>query len=413
MKRDLIIKLATAAVLYLLLPASLTAAELEIQLRTSGQTGKLEIRETLTVNYFDLGKLAGLLGGSLGWEIPAERITWDLEGVLLSFEDRLSFFTVGENRYQLVDCCLIDGGQFLVPVQLAVEFLPRLFPERFSFSKLENRLVDKGGKKTASWVDSRKPKAAAVRLKKPKTGGTAGDLSDFRIHTVVIDPGHGGKDPGALGRRYKLQEKEIVLEISRKVAEKLKKKSKLKVILTRSKDNFIQLGQRGRIANEKGAGLFVSIHVNAQKSSRVRGTSTYFLDAARTDEERATAMLENASLKYEVEQIDTERLDEVNLILQDMAQNEFLRESQELSSYIHRELVKRLDIPDNGVRQAGFAVLRGAFMPVALVETAYISNPGDEKLLRSKKFRDKAAEAISRGILAYIEQYHKKLASGM
>ena len=187
----------------------------------------------------------------------------------------------------------------------------------------------------------------------------------------------------------------------------------MKVILTRSKDNFIQLGQRGRIANEKGAGLFVSIHVNAQKSSRVRGTSTYFLDAARTDEERATAMLENASLKYEVEQIDTERLDEVNLILQDMAQNEFLRESQELSSYIHRELVKRLDIPDKGVRQAGFAVLRGAFMPAALVETAYISNPGDEKLLRSKKFRDKAAEAISRGILAYIEQYHKKLASGM
>ena len=90
-----------------------------------------------------------------------------------------------------------------------------------------------------------------------------------------------------------------------------------------------------------------------------------------------------------------------------------MRESQELSSYIHRELVKRLDIPDKGVRQAGFAVLRGAFMPAALVETAYISNPGDEKLLRSKKFRDKAAEAISRGILAYIEQYHKKLASGM
>ena len=413
MKRNLIINLVTAAVLYLLLPTLLTAAELEIQVRASGQTRRLEIRETLTVNYFDLGKLAGLLGGSLGWEIPAERITWNLEGVLLCFEDRMSFFTVGENRYQLVDCCFIDRGQFLVPVQLAVEFLPRLFPERFSFNKLENRLVDKEARKTASRADPRKPKVAADRPKKPKSGGTAGDLSDFRIHTVIIDPGHGGRDPGALGRRYKLQEKEIVLEISKKVSEKLKKKSKLKVILTRSKDKFIQLRRRGRIANEKGAGLFVSIHVNAQKSSRVRGTSTYFLDAAKTDEERATAMLENASLKYEVKQIDAERLDEVNLILQDMAQNEFLRESQELSAYIQRELVKRLDIPDKGIRQANFAVLRGAFMPAALVETAYISNTMDEKLLRSKKFREKAAEAISRGILAYIEQYHKKLASGM
>jgi len=408
-------KLAAAAVFWLLLPAWLAAEGFEIRVRESGKSGRLEIEETPTANYLDLRELAGLVGGRLGWEIPAERITWRLEGVSLTFEDRLAFFTAGRKRYQLVDRCLLDGGRFLVPVQLAVEFLPRLFPARFSFNKLEDRLVDKGSKKTLLRAEPGKPKAAPGRAKKPKSGGTAADVSSFRIHTVVIDPGHGGKDPGTLGRKYKINEKDIVLEISRKVAEKIKKRSKLKVILTRSADKYVPLGRRGRIANDNGAGLFISIHVNASKSSRIRGTSTFFLDAAKTDEDRATAMLENAALKYEVEQIDVERLDEVNLILQDMAQNEYLRESQKLSSYIHQQLVKYLKIPSwgRGVRQANFEVLRGAFMPAALVEVAFISNVNEEKLLRTKKFREKAAEAISRGVLAYIEQYHKKLASGM
>ncbi len=411
MNRNFSTKLVTAAILVLLLPAGLIAEEFKIQTRPSGSTANLEILETPTANHLDLRELAAVVGGGLGWEIPAERITWVLDGVPLTFEDRLAFFTSGEKSYQLVAGCRIHAGRFLVPVQLAVEFLPRLFPERFSFNKLENRLVDKGSKKSSPGVDSGKPKAAPGRPKKLKPA-TAGDLSSFRIHTVVIDPGHGGKDPGALGRRYRLKEKDIVLDISRQVAEKLKKKSKMQIILTRSSDNYIPLGSRGRIANDNGAGLFVSIHINSSTKSGTRGTSTYFLDAAKTDEERATAMLENASLKYEVDQIDAERLDEVNLILQDMAQNEFLRESQELSTYIQRELVKQLNILDKGVRQANFAVLRGAYMPAALVETAYISNANDEKLLHTKKFREKAAEAISSGILAYIKQYHKKLASG-
>ncbi|MBN2289099.1 MAG: N-acetylmuramoyl-L-alanine amidase [Candidatus Glassbacteria bacterium] len=404
MSRILTVRLTliAVAVLSCRLPLRLAAGEFEVQFRSSGRTVKLELIEAGAVSCLDLGALAGLVGGELRWEIPAERITWTVEGVPLRFEDRLSFFTSAGKSFQLVGCCLVDRGRFLVPAQLAVEFLPGFFPERFAFNKLENRLVDKSAG------------SPAARPVKPGAGTPTTDPSDFRINTVVIDPGHGGKDPGALGRKYKLQEKDVVLDISRKVAGILNKKSKLKVLLTRDSDEYIYFERRGKIANESGAGLFVSIHANASKKSSICGTSTFFLDAAKTDEDRATAMLENASLKYEVEQIDTERLDEVNLILQDMAQNEYLRESYELSTCIHQQLVGLLKIPawGRGVRQANFAVLRGAFMPAALVEVAFISNAAEEKLLRSKKFREKAAEAIAAGILAYIERYHKKLVSG-
>jgi N-acetylmuramoyl-L-alanine amidase len=183
------------------------------------------------------------------------------------------------------------------------------------------------------------------------------------------------------------------------------------VILTRESDVFVPLQKRGELANRNSAKLFVSIHCNAMAKRNVRGTSTYFLDAAKTDEERATAMLENEALKHEEENPGSKNPDEVNLILQDMAQNEFLRESKDLSAFIHGQL-KQLDLPDRGIKQAGFAVLKGAFMPAALVETAYISNSQDEGLLRGRDFRDRVAEAIAGGILKYIEQYHRKLASG-
>ncbi|MEA2063448.1 MAG: N-acetylmuramoyl-L-alanine amidase [Gemmatimonadota bacterium] len=403
------------SLLWLLMPCALDAGEFNIQLAGSGKSKPLEIHSTVEANYLDLKELASCLpGGSLAWEVPTERITWVLDGVSLTFEDRLAFFTANGSSCQLVACCMVSGGGFLVPVQLAVEYLPRFFPERFSYNKLENRLKDGGSIEVASRKLPQGKGQVAAPVKRGKPGGVVSHLGDYRIRTVVIDPGHGGRDPGALSRRYKKHEKDLVLDISKRVVARLKRKSKLKVVLTRSSDKYIPLGRRGRIANENKAGLFVSIHVNAGKSSRTRGTSTFFLDAAKTNEDRATAMLENASQKYEIEQVDTERLDEVNLILQDLAQNEFLRESYELSTYIHRELMKRCKLPawGRGVRQANFAVLRGAFMPAALVETAFISNPTDEKSLNTKKFREKAAEAISTGILAYIDHYHKKLVSG-
>lgn len=375
----------------------------------SRQVRELAVHQEPGADCLELGELARALGGSLAWERPGERLTWTLDGRTLAFEDRMAFITAGEQSWQLVAPCRLEGGRFLVPLQLAVECLPRLWPERFSFSKTEDRLVDRGGQPEAA-AQARKPAAPTAP---PAAVPVRGDGGSYRITTVVIDPGHGGRDPGALGRHFRLREKDLVLEIALEVARRVREAGQLKVLLTRDGDRLIPLKERGQLANERGAGLFVSIHCNAHRQTGVRGASTYFLDAAKTDEERATAMLENSSLEFEGQEgTQAPRGDAVALILQDMAQNEYLRESKDLCAFIQQELVGLGRLPDKGIRQANFAVLRGAYMPAALIETAYMSNAEDEKMLRDQGFRGRLAGAIAGGILKYIETYHRKLATG-
>lgn len=393
-------RILLAVAVLLALPAEGRPTGFSVLVQPEQRSVDLTVVSAENADYLDLGALAAVLGGRLGWETVGERIEWELDGVRFVFDDLLTFFSAGDGQYQLVAPCRLDAGRFLVPVQVAVEYLPRLLPQRFSYNKLDSRLVDRGAQART---------LSGARPAQPRPPGAAGSGQNYRIRAVVIDPGHGGQDPGTIGRRYKLDEKQIVLDVAALVAKNLKKKSDLEVILTRGRDEFIPLAERGQIANRKGAGLFVSIHVNASSDRQLNGSSTYFLSAAKTDEERATAMLENGALKYEVDERDQGRRDEISLILQDMAQNEYLRESQELSSIIQQEIAKIKGMNDRGLRQANFAVLRGAYMPAALVETAYISNPADEKLLNSTSFRSSLAEAITAGILKYVDQYHRKL----
>ena len=397
-----------ALTVFWILPECLEAAGFTILKQPSKETRELHLFTDVQSGYLDLRELAETLGDSLRWERPGEKLVWNIEGHNLVFEERLAFFLGDGHPFQLVAPCRLDGGKFLVPLQLAVEYLPSLIPGRFVYNRLDSRLIDKAA------IHDEPAKAGAEKkpASPPAAKITTADGKNFRISKVVIDPGHGGKDPGTTGRRYKLDEKNIVLEVSKKVAGNLKASKKIEVLLTRDRDVFIPLRERGKLANESGAGLFVSIHVNAARNRGVGGSTTYFLDAAKTNQARATAMLENAALDYESEGQDKDRLDQVNLILQDMAQNEYLRESKDLSAFIQSELSGIKELDDRGLDQAGFAVLKGAFMPAALIETAYISNESDEKLLNSAKFKDKLAEAIASGILKYIEHYHKKLASG-
>jgi len=365
-------------------------------LRERGGAGaQLDVVTLDAGGFVDLGQLAAALGGRLAWSRPGSTINLSVGDVEFEFDDMMAFFRAGGTSYQLVAAPRLESGRFLVPLQFATEYVPRFLGPRFSYEKTSGRLIDHG---TVS--SGQRPPVATH------------DGESYRIRTVVIDPGHGGKDPGTTARRYKLNEKHIVLDVCKKVAASLRAHGNFKVLLTRDRDEFIPLGDRGKIANDAEAGLFVSIHVNASTNSRIDGSSTYFLSAAKTDEERATAMLENGALKYEVEQQDGQRRDEINLILQDMAQNEYLRESKDLSQFIQKELATVTGLRDRGLRQANFAVLRGAYMPAALVETAFISNRGDEKNLNTPSFRQKLADAIASGIVKYVDQYHRKLANG-
>jgi len=226
-----------------------------------------------------------------------------------------------------------------------------------------------------------------------------------KIELIVIDPGHGGQDDGAVGRKYHTKEKDVALDISKRLAKILKKKG-LRVELTREKDVFIPLGERTKFANRIGADLFVSIHANASPKASPRGSETFFLARAKNDEARAVAALENSAIRFEeTDNSAFNKKDDLSFILMDIVQNEYLKESSDLSETIQRHIKRNVDIPDRGIDQAGFYVLNNAFMPAVLVETAFISNPKEEKLLRKSSFRQKMAEGIAAGILDFKQKY--------
>jgi len=213
---------------------------------------------------------------------------------------------------------------------------------------------------------------------------------------VVIDPGHGGHDPGTMNK-IGLREKEVVLDVSHRLR-KLLEKDGFEVVMTRDKDVFIPLEERTAIANSKGADLFVSIHVNAARSTKPRGTETYFLNLATTPDAEEVAARENA--------VTTRRVNELQGILQKLLNNEKITESRELASRVQTSLSSELyasskDARNRGVKTAPFYVLLGAQMPSVLVEVAYLTNRRDAELLGDGTFRQKVAESIAVGIRGY------------
>ena len=218
------------------------------------------------------------------------------------------------------------------------------------------------------------------------------------VKRVVIDAGHGGKDPGAIGPTG-LREKDVVLKISKKVASRLKKDLGCQVILTRKKDRFLPLTQRTAIANAKKADLFVSIHANAAPNRRASGVETYFLNFALDKEAMRVAARENAT--------STKSIGDLKNILNDIMKNTKVDESSRLAGYVQREVVKNLrkkysNVKNKGVKQAPFFVLIGARMPSVLVEVSFISNRKEEGRLKSDRYLDRVADGIVNGIKSYI-----------
>lgn len=226
-----------------------------------------------------------------------------------------------------------------------------------------------------------------------------------KVNLIVIDPGHGGIDPGAVGKKG-LYEKDANLAIAKYLDRLIKDTLGIKIIMTREKDIYLSLKARTSIANSNSADLFVSIHCNASaKSSKMKGFETYFLSEARTTEARAVAMRENASLKFD----GIEPTDVVSDILIDLAQTAYLEESNRFAEFIQDNAKRQLPISSRGVKQAGFYVLRGAFMPSILIECAFVSNLEEEKLLKQKSFRKKLAYCIFCGIKNFIYDYERRL----
>ncbi len=227
---------------------------------------------------------------------------------------------------------------------------------------------------------------------------------------VVLDPGHGGKDPGCIGPSG-VMEKDIVLSIGLKVRDNLRKKNGLRVFMTRNSDIFIPLAERTKFANDKKAHLFVSIHADAVDGDAKRKQSTngykiYFLSQAKNEEDKMAAMRENAVIKLEDQ---PQRYSHLQNVLIELAGNEYLRESQEfcilLDQKFNATLGKKIPRLHLGVGQANFWVLNGAFMPSVLIETGFLSNKKEEKLLSNDNFQNEMAAAISGVILDFYKKY--------
>lgn len=223
------------------------------------------------------------------------------------------------------------------------------------------------------------------------------------IRRIVIDPGHGGKDPGATG--FGLKEKEIVLNVAKKIRKILEEKHDYEVFLTRKGDDFLSLEERTAIANTKEADLFLSIHVNAHPEESVRGVETFYLNLATHTEAMRVAARENAT--------STHNMSEMQDILAELMQNERINESSQLAEFVQLNMVSGLKeqkyrVKDLGVKQAPFYVLIGAEMPAVLAEISFITNQDEAKLLKEEKYLQTLAEQIVAGVISYAE--HQKTA---
>src|SRR5882672_1349628 len=229
------------------------------------------------------------------------------------------------------------------------------------------------------------------------------------LKMIVLDAGHGGHDSGATGPTG-LMEKDLVLDVTRRVAKLVEARLGLKVLLTRDSDNFVTLRDRTSFANRQHADLFVSIHANAHREAAADGVETYFLSSEATDSTaRQVAALENSAVQLEQPAGRTSgQMDIVKAILWDLAQSEFQLESSRLAEVVHDSMTQTLRISNRGVKQAGFYVLGGAAMPAILLEIGFVTNPKEERRLKETKYRDEIARAILAGLAEYKRAWDQR-----
>lgn len=239
----------------------------------------------------------------------------------------------------------------------------------------------------------------------------AQNAANWTLKTVVIDPGHGGKDPGAIGHSG-THEKEIVLGVAMRLKKLLEKELNVHVILTRDNDTFIPLKTRSKIAIQKGGKVFISLHCNATSNHKAEGVEVYFLSEAKTKDAADVAKAENAVLeKYEGVSVDS-LSDEIDRIKFGLLSSQFLKESQDLASDLHNAIIKKIpDTTPRGVKQANFFVMRGTMgqMPSVLVELGFVTNRTEEKRLKSNTHQQKIAEALLNGIKTFKKRYEQQL----
>lgn len=237
------------------------------------------------------------------------------------------------------------------------------------------------------------------------------NIDKWSFNVIVIDAGHGGKDPGAIGIGN-VKEKDINLAVALELGKLIEKEMPdVKIVYTRKNDTFIDLYKRGKIANENNGNLFISIHCNStqEKPTKSNGAEVYLLRPGRTAEAIEIAERENSVIKYEDNPNRYEKLTDENFILVSMAHSSYMKYSEKFAELLHKDFSDNLKIDSRGVKQAGFYVLVGASMPSVLIESGFISNKEDAAFLKSNSGKQQLAKSIFNAIKTYRGFYEKEM----
>ena len=397
----------------------------------------------------------------LGWTVAEEEgaiVLSAVNEITVSMRVGSPFFRWDGVVLQMANAPYRAGAQAYVPLQFFADFLPRRLPGLYDYTG-EDSLLRAGelsllgdptsgvtqvtpGVEQAVTAPEMPPDNAEAGLAATAVAGAAVAESEPEVsmpadtplevnspeavlnagpsvydgtRVVVIDAGHGGADPGALGPGD-AREKTVALGVALLLAERLRAEPDLEVVMIRDDDTFVDIWERGQIATEaKGErpGIFVSVHANSFPARReARGFETYFLSDARTEHERRVSAIENAPLSMNQGNGDEEQLADIDFILRDLKNYDHAHWSENLATLVQEELNDFHPGPNRGVKQGVLAVLTNALMPAVLVELGYLSNPAEARLLAEEDFHSDSARAIGDAVLRFFERYPPGTGSG-
>ena len=349
-----------------------------------------------------------LLAQPLGLTVAIEgsRVAVTVGGAAFVFQLGAPFVRAGGTVYGLVGEPYTARDTVFLPLSWLADCVPRALGPRYRWDAGAARLEE---------LPVAGPVAASPPPVAPTAATTPNPISGLRFrHTVVIDPGHGGADPGNPGRYFPngLVEKDITLAIARLLRAELVRRG-ITASLTRSTDTLIDLADRGGFCLAD-CDLFVSIHVNAmppgRRAVRTSGVETYFLSDAKTEDQQRVANMENDAIRFESAPAAGVK-GPIDFILKDLQLNEYLRESAQLAQLVQQRVADIHPGGDHGVQQAAFMVLTTARRPAILVETGFATNPTDGAFLASSLGEHKIASAVAEGITKYLQEFERKRAA--
>ncbi|MDX1568769.1 MAG: N-acetylmuramoyl-L-alanine amidase, partial [Longimicrobiales bacterium] len=406
---------AVAALALLLLTAFAAPRQASGQslgaLRLSGPTG--DAVSVPVADHRGYAAISGTALESLGWEIDTGGSTVVArlgEDALVELRPGSPFFSWDGELFQLVEAPYFFGERLYVPLQLVTGFLPRHLDDVYAFDEEVREIrALRAERWTPEGPGGGSPSGRSARSGGGRGAGTPGGAApssgsdEAAGVVVVIDPGHGGRDSGALGPAG-IVEKDVALGVARALAEELGDEPGMEVRLTRDGDELVPLWQRGERATRwKGdrPGIFLSLHANAaRRGSSARGFETYFLSEARTDHERRVAALENSAMEME-EASDADpssQNPDLGFILSDLRNRDHQRWSSLLAELVQDELDPVHPGPNRGVKQGPFAVITNALMPSVLVELGFITHRDEARTLADPSFQRQVAGSLAQAV---------------